>query len=316
MMASLVAALHFSKAPLVVVLITSAVMLGEALEYNLSYHNLAQIPQDIPSDVDTLNLGHNKIYILENDAFMQWYRLSAVKLDHNRLTSDEIGEYCLRRTQIRSLSLDSNQLSAVPRLSHDVLTNLSLNYNSISELGNYSMSGLPQLGELQIGWNKIGSIADLAFCGTVLQTIGLNGNYLTEVPDLRCVGDTLESLHLATNQICVIRSSDFTHLERLRVLHVQDNRLYEMAGIDVNIGHSIEVLKIQNNFLQVLNVDWSHFLTLQIINLTNNQIHTVVTTTADGNDGTTSWKPLADSVLQQLLLARNNLTCFYWVGVT
>ncbi len=312
-MANLVAGLHLPKAQIVLILITNAVIPSQAYEYNQSYLALRDIPQNIPQDVRGLNLAHNRIHALPNEAFGQLQQLEVLKLAHNVLTEGKIHEFSLRGTMVSSLHLENNRLSAIPRISHDLITNLYLKHNSISEIGNNALSGLPKLAIIRIDRNRISSIADQAFCGTNLNTIWLNDNNLTEVPDLSCIGGSLASLYMASNHICVIRSSDFRQLQRLSVLHIQDNCLHEMARIDVNLGHSIEFLMIQNNSLRVLAFDWSLFRHLQTMNLTDNQIHTMHTVNATTVAGAGQFP--GSSALKELLLPGNNLTCFHWVGV-
>ena len=189
-------------------------------------------------------------------------------------------------------------LSDIPSDVNEVV----LKDNAITEIGNDSLSGLSHLEMLYIGNNQLISIHPGAFCGTVLQVAGLNNNNLSTVPDLLCLGNTLETVFLGSNQLQAIRTSDFAGLNVLRELFISKNLIQQVEGLDINLGSSLQTLNMQVNFLDNLDIGWSHFSALRVISLRNNGLQQI--TTAGMNV----------SVVEKLLLAGNNMTCVDLVG--
>ncbi len=182
------------------------------------------------------------------------------------------------------------------------VSEIALKENAITEIGNDSFSGLPNLEMLFIGDNQLLNIHPEAFCGTVLQIAGLNNNNLSSVPGFLCLENTLEVVYLASNRLQAIGTSDFAGLNVLRVLYLSKNLIQEVEGLDINLGASLETLNMQVNFLDNLNITWSHFSVLRVINLRNNSLQQI--TTAGMNV----------SIVEKLLLSGNNMSCANLVG--
>ncbi len=195
-------------------------------------------------------------------------------------------------------------LVAIPSDIPSDVNEVALKENAITEIGNDSLNGLSKLEVLYIGNNQLTSIHPEAFCGTVLRIAGLNNNNLSTVPDFLCLGNTLETVFLGSNRIQAIGTSDFAGLNVLRELYISKNLIQEVEGLDINLGSSLQILNMQVNFLDNLNITWSHFSALRVINLRNNRLQHI----------TTAGMNVSIVTLEKLLLAGNNMTCVDLVG--
>ena len=193
-------------------------------------------------------------------------------------------------------------LVAIPSEIPSDVNEVALKENAITGIGNDSLNGLSKLEVLYIGNNQLTSIHPEAFCGTVLRIAGLNNNNLSTVPDFLFLGNTLEIVFLGSNRIQAIGTSDFAGVNVLRELYISKNLIQEVEGLDINLGSSLQTLNMQVNFLDNLDIGWSHFSVLRVINLRNNRLQQITTT------------GMNVSIIEKLALSGNNMTCVDLVG--
>ncbi len=251
-------------------LIGVASLIEGKVEIDRSHQDLSWLPTDIPDNVTHLLLKHNMLSELPAGGFGSLEQLKYLNLEHNSLVSAGIDRDCLKGTVVSTLKLEHNKLSTLPQLVQSHLTVLYMQHNVIRQIGNASMNGLPDLKHLYLGMNQISYIHPDAFCGTLLQTIGLSSNTITTVPDFHCLENTLRSIHLFGNKICIVSNADFANLHALRILQLGHNCLQQISGLDINVGQHLEVLRLYGNSLEVLDINWSYFRSLQVVNLADN----------------------------------------------
>ncbi len=260
-----------SRIPFIAVLVISQVCLIHGyLEIDRSYQELSRIPTDIPDTVTDLLLNHNLLSELPAGAFQTLDQLRYLNLEHNVLTSAVMDRDCLIGTVVSTLNLESNKLSTLLQLVQSHLTHLYMRYNFIRRIENASLGGLPSLQHLYFGLNEVSYIHPDAFCGTQLQTIGLNSNNITTVPDFHCLENTLTTIYLSGNKICIVENADFSELQVLRTLHLDQNCLNPILSLDVSLGRSLEALRLHSNSLEAFDIQWSYFRTLREVNLAEN----------------------------------------------
>ncbi len=241
--------------------------------YNASYQDLTAVPLDIiPEDVQDLRLDHNLLTELPPDAFRSLIRLNNLSLSYNNLHTEGIDRHCLAGTVVAHLYLDHNYLSDVPYLNHSHVVQLSMRHNSILRVEDGAFQGMPLLTSVHFRRNQIHYINPSAFCGTRLRTIELSYNTLSVLPEFLCLNNTLKYLSLNANNIRSIQSTDFHGLKILQKLLLNRNRLHAISDFDVKLGPSLVVLALQRNGLETLDVQWSHFRSLKILTLAQNNL--------------------------------------------
>ncbi len=197
---------------------------------------------------------------------------------------------------------NDQNLIAVPSDVPNDVTYVEIKRNHIAKIGNSSLNGLANLEKLYIGHNQLSSIHPEAFCGTALRLIGLNYNNFTTVPELRCLNHTLKTIYLSWNKLQVIRTGDFRDLGVLKDLYLDHNHLYRIEGIDWILGASLQILQLESNLLVDLNITWSRFDILRVINLRDNRIRQF--TVMDLNV----------PIVKRLNLSANHMTCLHLVS--
>jgi Leucine-rich repeat (LRR) protein len=163
--------------------------------------------------------------------------LRYLNLDSNRLVEMQY----MDSHKLMILSVTCNQLKAMPSFRASNLLKLDLFANQIESIESIHLKRFPNLVHLNLGKNKIQSIAVNAFAeNKTLQTLILSHNKLSRLPRLSlpnlislwCNGNQLESLdswvsHSATSSSAIPAPpvSSFLFLPLLQKLYLQDNQI-------------------------------------------------------------------------------------------
>jgi serine/threonine protein kinase len=107
---------------------------------------------------------------------------TTIALDNNNLISVPDGHFDSMPSKVRLLgvNLNDNLLTKLPIIKLVMLKILTLRYNRIERLDLGDLEGIPNLQELDLGWNLITKVVGSSF-PTVLQTLDLNGNSIREI---------------------------------------------------------------------------------------------------------------------------------------
>uniref|UniRef100_A0A8C4SPM4 Toll-like receptor 13 n=1 Tax=Erpetoichthys calabaricus TaxID=27687 RepID=A0A8C4SPM4_ERPCA len=115
--------------------------------------------QDLPTNLECLNLSSNHIKILQQGDFASFPKLTLLRLDMNQI--EDIQEGALRGLQLQSLNLSENRLTNLPSdfgTSLSKLTLLFLSGNKFSNLSDNLFRPLLRLHLLDISHNPLSSI--------------------------------------------------------------------------------------------------------------------------------------------------------------
>jgi len=143
------------------------------------------------------------------------------------------------------------------------LESLNLDYNYISTVPSGIFSNNLRLREVVFMANRIHTIADNAFTGSVLSTLYLGNNRLTTINRNMLIGieGSLENLHLYLNNLRDLPENSFEGLESLRYLDLGINT---HIGLPANIFQSLRnlsILYLDSAQIDTLNPNW--FTTLR-----------------------------------------------------
>ncbi|XP_066532448.1 nephrocan-like [Hoplias malabaricus] len=192
---------------------------------DLQKNKLRTIPRGLPSSLENLHLGHNRIHSLQESALQGLKKLRVLNLQNNLITM-------LRSSTLSALTL---------------LESLSLEGNRIETV--QGALRLPMLNLFSLADNKIPSLPAAFFSSLqLLKTLDLSSNLLSKVP--HDLPPALLHLSLDRNHVRMLRSRDLAQLRSLTTLTACNNRL---ASVDGGLRlPNLTVLELAGNQLRVL----------------------------------------------------------------
>ena len=142
-----------------------------------SSESLTEVPADIPTNVEVLDLSRNGIKALRDCEFCPYTQLWRLDLMFNPISV--ISSSAFQHTVVQNLYLSGNKLVVVPDI--------------------HFIAGT--LRRLQMSGNKIRYVSSTAFAeSTALRVLQLSNNPLTTV--CRISTETLQNLDLGTSLVC------------------------------------------------------------------------------------------------------------------
>ncbi len=233
---------------------------------HLGHNNIGAMDsfRDLP-ELKCIHIENNNINSIDPDIFYDMGSIVDLNFAHNHLTDIDPQTFC--GTSLRWLNLAFNNFPKIPNLScvAGKLENLNLGHNFIKVIHATSLNGLTNLtrlrlennyiscldsdsfstteglGYLSIAHNRLTAIDNSTFCGTRLVSINLASNNLTDVPNLSCIGGTLQNLKLNNNLIQRLDRSSFVKLFKLETLSLEKNTIHY---IDPDTFSEIDVSQV------------------------------------------------------------------------
>uniref|UniRef100_A0A670Y7I8 Toll like receptor 7 n=1 Tax=Pseudonaja textilis TaxID=8673 RepID=A0A670Y7I8_PSETE len=277
------------------------------LQVDCSDRKLIEFPKGIPDNVTNLTLAVNHISKISKSHFKNLKNLQEIDFkcncvpvrlgpkDHVCTQGLKIQAHAFSKlSNLKSLYLDGNQLSAIPQHLPPNLRLLSLEANSIFSIKE-NLSGLKNLEVLQLGQNcyyrnpcnisfEINGAAFQPL--TSLKVLSLKANNLSKVP--QNLPSNLRELYLYNNAIRNINEHDLSSLNNLEVLDLSGNcprchnaryHCIECPGsIIINprafdsLKH-LKVLRLHSTSLQQVDYHWfKNTRNLQVLDLSQNYL--------------------------------------------
>ncbi|XP_064167737.1 toll-like receptor 7 [Anguilla rostrata] len=278
---------------------------------------LKKIPPGIPGNATNITLTINHIPEIKTGSFQGLYGLVEIDLRCNcvpikigpkdrvcskSVTIEDRSFWHLRN--LKSLYLDGNQLSSIPRGLPPSLTLLSLEVNSIHTILRENLSELTNIEVLYFGQNcyyrnpcnvsyyiEEGAFSDLRN----LTVLSLKSNNMSHVPhDLPA---SLKELYLYNNNIRSITAEDFRNLTELEILDLSGNcprcynapfpctpcpgngELFVDAAAFKNLT-KLKTLRLHSNSLTTVKSEWFQAKEgLQVLDLSSNFLARHITNT-------------------------------------
>lgn len=168
--------------------------------------NISGIPTKLDAGTQVLDLTHNEIITIPNDAFSRANLLNLQKLFLNNCSLKSIERYAFRKLiNLVELDLSYNLLNMIPSHAFDStpeLRELKLIGNPIQRIFNEAFIKVPQLIRLELSDCKISAVDVQAFSGleTTLEWLNLDGNKLMDIRAKALLSlQNLHGLELAGN---------------------------------------------------------------------------------------------------------------------
>ena len=226
----------------------------------LSHNRIADVPAALRalSLLHELDMAHNRLLLVDDDAFHNLSSLLTLDLSHNMLVNLS-AQALAPLTSLRRLDVSYNQLRSLQGVlgRNQQLTNLNVAGNRLTNLvgianwkfslrqlnasGNvltlfdYAMIP-PQLMQLDISDNKLRSLDDKYEHPTIeLRDIDATGNQLTKVTR-SLLPDSIEVAHLANNSIIEVEPYSFVGKTKLRLVDLSTNQLERLKKTSMRLS--------------------------------------------------------------------------------
>ncbi|KAI5628605.1 toll-like receptor 7, partial [Silurus asotus] len=279
---------------------------------------LTSIPPGIPSNTTNLTLTINHIPHINSTSFLGLSNITEIDIrcncvpikvgpkDHICTKSMQVdnGSFWQLKT-LKSLYLDGNQLSSIPKGLPPNVVLLSLEVNSISSILKENLTDLVNIETLYLGQNcyfrnpcnRSYYIEDDAFLQLdKLTLLSLKSNNLSFVP--RRLPSSLKELYLYNNNIQKVAAEDFHNLTKLEILDLSGNcpRCYNAPfpcvpcanGAPIQIPEDaflnlveLKILRLHSNSLTTVQPRWfKGCKKLQVLDLSSNFLAKDITHTS------------------------------------
>ncbi|KAK3099576.1 hypothetical protein FSP39_006423 [Pinctada imbricata] len=227
--------------------------------------NLTEVPSDVPTDVQLLDLSNNLI---------------------QNITS--VIEYNL--TEIVTLDLSNNDLQSLQQRMFRNLRNLQsldLSFNSIKTSDDDVFENLNLLSHLDLSWNNLTQIgADFLDGVSDLQVLNLSNNPIHEIhQDIFTDVSALRSLDLANTSYWILDDRIFGNLENLTDLNLQHNYITNISSFRSSFQDAISLRSLQlafNNIENLTAYSFDHWSSLEELDLSHNWISSLEEHTFEG----------------------------------
>lgn len=251
--------------------------LGSLISLNISHNGIDLIDEDAFIGLDnlqTLDMSNNKlkhfIHKLNDAQMLRGLRnLTHLNINHNEIESIEDNAF-LGLNSLQTLDLSNNKLTRIdPRVfSQEAPSGLMQNGAKI-------IIGLGSLTDLNISHNKIDSIHQDAFSGLDnLRILDMSNNQLKRlVPKVFSHVPFLNSLNVSSNELMIERGT-FCYLMHLKKLEIRENKLGNKIGKNFfSELVDLEVLDLSSNGIENIEEKmFANLLKLERLILNNNNI--------------------------------------------
>ncbi|GBL92884.1 Toll-like receptor 6 [Araneus ventricosus] len=213
--------------------------------------------------LETLDLGHNKLERLNHDSICHLSSLKVLNLTHNDLNS------------VITFTNDSN--NKLHKYCADSLSELDLSYNLISVVTKKDLSNFKKLRLLNLAHNDIFDLDSSVFTNFAkLQVVDLSNNELITVPS-RLFQDSpdIRELYLHNNSIISIPPDLFNGLQQLVILNLSFNKISSFSfGPETFVDLiRLVILDLSRNKLSFINNTlFQSQYSLQMLFLSHNDI--------------------------------------------
>lgn len=190
---------------------------------DMSNCHLAAVPVGLPSSIEYLHLGANKISVVRQVDFARTTEVKILVLDDNGMISMETGAMATMH-HLQQLWLNGNQLTTVPRPLPKSLQRLFMDHNAIRELTLFHFSSSSVSSSSSSSSSS--SPSSVSSSSSWLSSLSLMGNQLERIsPQVFRQLPQLNLLDLSGNQLMTLGRNSFVANRRLQILILSKNPL-------------------------------------------------------------------------------------------
>ncbi|XP_069571881.1 podocan [Brachyistius frenatus] len=238
---------------------------------------LESVPTDLPVSLEELRLDNNHVKVMSEAAWERCPGLLVLSLSNNSLGngSESLPDAALAPLRnLRTLNLDHNRLTSVPRGLPLSIKELYLKGNRIQQFRRGAFNGTSGLVVLDLSANRLtnrGLLRDSLLNATQLESLNLEGNRLKQVP--RHLPLSLKTLNLEGNLISSIKRAAFSAWKNLEHLGLARNKIFRVAPGAFGTLLVLHQLDLCHNTLRQVPRQLPHGL--HSVALTHNKIQSV-----------------------------------------
>ncbi|XP_053187830.1 transforming growth factor beta activator LRRC32 [Scomber japonicus] len=267
--------------------------------------SLRSAPDDLPPDVQMLDLSRNQVQNLSQETLAYHTSFHHLNLHSNKIHFIQPGLF-RNMTDLKVLDLSRNHLNVFARSKTNIgpltaVESLDLSSNGLyTGMSDYFLADSPSLTNLSLNSNSITKIAQDTFIGSSsLKKISLHNNVILEIEDGAFDSlNHLTELDLSKNSITCI--TDF-NLYKLKVLNLSKNSMelfhsskstspYDLLSLDLSQNkissfpllpriNKLKYLDISRNQLQSINITESNtniiLMHLSYLDMSYNQLKSI-----------------------------------------
>ncbi|MCI5054830.1 MAG: protein phosphatase 1 regulatory subunit 42, partial [Flavobacteriales bacterium] len=173
-------------------------LMGEVRFLDLSNNDLSELPTGFScvNKLTTIVLNQNRIEDIP--AILDFERLDEIYLNSNKLS--QVPKSIAKKTSLKKLYLDNNDIEKLNSLSKHQLTNLSVANNRILQLPK-NFESIQTLKFLDISGNGVADLSSFYVSMMDLEELNLSENEFTEIPEDIFALRNLKALDLSKNKI-------------------------------------------------------------------------------------------------------------------
>ncbi|XP_008288626.1 toll-like receptor 22 [Stegastes partitus] len=235
-----------------------------SLRMNSMKHNLVQLINmscTIPT-MSSLTLRYNRLWYVSSDLFKLCINVTELDLSHNSIKTIYDNAFSSLRS-LRILTLSHNRLPSVPAATRNLpaLSELDLSTNNISALGCHDFANQTKLRQLSLYQNSIPALKDCLFQDLKqLQVLKLQNNHISKLNSaFKEHLHNLTRLNLNGNKLTAIKQGEFKGLQSLQNLSLHQNQIKELER-DSFIGlANLTEMSLQSNALTKKTLDKNPF---------------------------------------------------------
>lgn len=248
----------------------------------LSDNRLVNLPPELFTDmrdIKEMYLQNNSINVLAPGLFSELTQLLVLDMSRNELTAEWISSSTFAGLvrlvvldisfnkitkleqavfkdlySLQILRLNDNAIELIPENTFASLYNLHtliISNNRLNTIDSYTFNGLYVLSLLSIDNNRISAIHPEALknCSS-LQDLHLNGNKLTQVPNVLSDVPMLKTLDLGENHIATLSNSSFRNMQHMYGLRLTENNIGNISKGVFDKMTALKILNLSRNKIQ------------------------------------------------------------------
>lgn len=223
----------------------------------------------------TLDLSFNRLSRIDASTFRSEYSLQILQLHHNEIESIADNAFA-SLYNLHTLVLSHNRLSRIDALSFtglSVLSLLALDSNKIDSVHNDAFKNITSLMELNVSNNRLEAVPSAINSLQFLRSLDLSHNRIANIDNASYRGlEQLYGLSLEANQIGNISKAVFENLPSLRILNLAKNKIHAIEQGTFDEVLDLHALRLDSNYIVDINGLFSNLRDLLMLNISVNRI--------------------------------------------